>query len=225
MNLVQMLFGSGSMTSQIQQVALSLLSGAVPGEWTRDWPSAPESPQAWLKELVRKQVALTRLHARIDTGKLLLEPLSLSDLFCPGTFISALRQLTAQASGVPMDQLTMVCSWEDDSPRLRKCPHTCCLNGLLLQGAVVHQMSGSLREPKSGSSEMTSAPNVTIGFLPLSSIPNEEGGTVSVPVFLSPSREESLMELSMKVETSVGAVEVDAKWILAGVALFLRTDD
>jgi hypothetical protein len=228
------LFGSGLLTSQIQQVATALLSGGIPAEWTRDWnSSAPESTQGWLKELVRKRSALTRLHtAAVEKKKLLSEPMNLNDLFSPSTFISALRQLTARSTNRPMDQLKLICSWEKDSLNLRKCPHTCTITGLWLQGAAIHSSSGCLREFKSDAPEMVSTPAVTIGFVPLDNS-DKESSTTTIPVFLSSSREEVLMELVMKVESiglhdgtpEVDQVNIDARWILSGTALFLRCEE
>lgn len=83
----QVLFGSGLLTPQIQTAALSLLAGQLPSDWTHRWEAgAPEKPQSWLRELVRKRVVLGskwmgRGSGRGGTGTL-LEPCE-SILFIP----------------------------------------------------------------------------------------------------------------------------------------------
>lgn len=221
------------MTFSMQQIAMKLLSGSIPVEWSRDWINAPESVQAWLKELVRKRIGLTRLCSLVEKKKLLSEPINLNDFFSPCTFISALRQLTARSTGCPMDQLKLICRWEKDTLSLRKCSHTCIITGLWLQGADIHPSTGCLTEPKQGAADLVLVHTVTIGFVPIttSTVIDSSSELTSVPVFLSPSREESLMELSMKIEPSskndmkLGQISADTQWVLAGTALFLRSEE
>lgn len=200
----------------------------------RDWAGGPESTHTWLRELVRKRMALTRLRGLVEKNRLLEEPMNLGDFFRPSTFVSALRQLTARSTGCPMDQLHLACSWEKDSNTLRKCTHTCTITGLWLQGAAVQSGSGALREPKPDAPDLVPVPAVTIGFVPLADAHNNTNGayTTPVPVFLTLSREDLLMELPMKVEASAAALKdvqegasIDTQWVLAGTALFLRGED
>ena len=69
--------------------------------------------------------------------------------------------------------------------------------------------------------EMTPTPNVTIGFV---SDPKDdrESDTIGVPVYLSPSREEFLMEVDMSASNGGSG---DGRWVLSGVALFLSEGD
>lgn len=219
--LKKVLFGSGLLTPAIQAVATSLLSGAVPSDWSKLWDAGPEKPQGWLRELVRKRVSLTKWKASLSKNALLSNPLALGDLFNPRTFVNALRQQTARQLGTAIDLVKMICSWEKDSRRMKAdCPLPCVLSNLLLQGANFH--SNALHESAPEASEMTPTPEVCIGFVPLKAgdvyDPNL---SVTIPVYMSPSREEFLMELQIPI---VNAEDYD-KWILSGVALFLNEED
>ena len=75
----QVLFGSGLLTPAIQVAATALLAGTVPGEWSKLW-EGPEKPQGWLRELVRKRIALGKWKSSLGKGSsanLLSTPLSL----------------------------------------------------------------------------------------------------------------------------------------------------
>ena len=215
-----MLFGSGLLSPGIQAVSSALLAGAVPADWTRRWENGPEKPQTWLRELVRKRLALQRWRSASVKGSLLADALNLGDLFSPSTFINALRQQTARKLGVAIDRVKLICGWEKDA---RKMADACCLpctvSGMFLQGAALH--SGALQPSAPDSAEISAAPPATIGYVPLES---EEiyssSGSVSVPVYLSPSREEFLAELRVP---SSGADQ--GRWVLAGVSLFLSEEE
>jgi dynein heavy chain 2 len=219
-SLKKVLFGSGLLTPAIQAAAIALLGGMVPAEWTKRWDAGPEKPQAWLRELVRKRIALMKWRTSSARNTLLSEPLVLGDLFNPATFINALRQQTARQLNAAIDTVKMVCSWEKDSKVLKSggCPLICTLSSLLLQGATFHNM---LQDSASEAAELTPAPNVAIGFVPLRSPDSYQSGQcIGVPVFLSTTREEYLTEIHMPCNSG----DQD-KWVLSGVALFLSEAD
>lgn len=248
----------------IHSIATALLSDRVPSEWTTNppkggpagWQTGPEtSPQGWLRELIRKRIALQKWVNAVNKGVLLdagavssgtggsSGGLVLGDLFNPSTFINALRQQTTRLLKVPIDQLKLVCYWgageggggKEGGGRGKAAampksltyidsPLTCILSSLLLQGASFHQQ---LQESRPDASELCGAPNVTIGFVDKSDhTPIYAAGTaVSIPVYLTPTREEFLMELQMPIQPGAGGQRDDAhKWVMAGVALFLTEE-
>ena len=184
---------------------------------------------AWLRELVRKRVALVKWKGLLGKGagsaNLLSSPLALGDLFKPATFINALRQQTARMLNTAIDLVKMVCLWDQGSGNSGKrmqaeCPLPCTLSAMLLQGATFH--SGALQESSPEASELTTTPEVTIGFVPLKCSDMYEGSrSVTVPVYQTVSREDFLTELQMPLS----AEGDQGRWILAGVALFLNEDD
>ena len=219
----KVLFGTGLLTPVIQAAATALLSGAVPSDWTRRWEAGPEKPQAWLRELVRKRVALGRWKASSSKGSLLNDSLALGDLFNPATFINALRQQSARKLNTAIDRVAMISSWEKDSRNMRQsCPLPCTLSNLLLQGASFS--NGALQEAAPDASEMTPTPDVTIGFVAADApeaAQDRDGRSIGIPVYLTPTREDFLVEIQMPIARS----EEKRKWLLSGVALFLTEDD
>lgn len=205
----------------IAQAATALLGGSVPHEWTRRWDVGPEKPLAWLRELVRKRIALGKWKSSSQRGSLLAEPLVLGDLFNPATFVNALRQQTARTLGTAIDRVKMICSWEKDTRSMKSaCPLPCTISNLLLQGASFH--GGALQESAPDANELTPAPNVCIGFVPKESPDTYSSGeAIGIPVFLSTTREDFLMEVQMPTDSKGD----HGKWILAGVGLFLIDDD
>jgi dynein heavy chain 2 len=155
------------------------------------------------------------------SSALLGNPLSLNDLFNPGTFINALRQQTARHLKTAIDNVKMVCSWEKDFRRMKSdCPLPCILSGLLLQGATFH--NNTLQESAPEASELTPTSDVCIGFVAKAARDTYDAEVaVAVPIYLTPSREDFLTELQMPINNRGD----QDRWILSGVALFLSEDD
>jgi dynein heavy chain 2 len=219
-SLNKVLFGSGLLTPAIQLVASSLLSDEVPSAWIRQW-EGPDKPQKWLRELMGKVISLSKWQRLANSGNLLQgDPLALDDLFHPSTFINALRQQTSRKLGMAIDCVKMVCTWDNGGRKLKNdCPLLCALSGLLLQGATF-KMEGELEESAPDAMEMIPSPTVYIGFIPIEAPePYRLDEALGVPVYLSPSREDFIMELQMPTNNN------NNKWILAGVAMFLSGDD
>ncbi len=218
-SLKKVLFGSGLLTPAIQSIAISLLSGVVPASWESKW-AGPEKPQAWLRELVRKRLSLSKWNALCVKQSLLSTPLNLGDLFNPATFINALRQQTARMLSIGIDKMKLICGWENnDSKTIHNvCKLPCALTGLLLQGASFH--NGILQETSPDASELNLAPSVTIGFV---SETNDDvyqsHKSIPIPTYFSAAREDFLVELNMPCNNGE-----QGKWTLAGVALFLTED-
>jgi hypothetical protein len=71
---------------------------------------------------------------------------------------------------------------------------------------------------------MTPTPDVTIGFVAADSpeaSQDRDGRSIGIPVYLTPTREDFLVEIQMPIARS----EEKRKWLLSGVALFLTEDD
>lgn len=217
--LRKVLSSTGLLTPATQSTGAALLADGVPEEWTGAWEQGPEKPLSWVRELVRRRLALLRWRSAASKGTLLDEPLMLRDVFNPSTFVNALRQQTARKLGAAIDRVALACSWEGDARALRKvCPLPVQLSGLLLQGASFP--SGSLRETQSDASELSPAPTVTVGFV-LAEDALVDGLTLPVPVYLNASREVLLVTLDMPVSSA----EDRDRWVLSGAALFLCDDD
>lgn len=240
-SLKKVLFGSGLLTPTIQSMAMSLLSTTVPMDWQKRWDRGPDKPLSWLRELIRKRVSLMQWRTRAHQGNLLGQALTLGDLFHPATFLNALRQQSARQLNRAIDQVKLACTWSTADTSMGKnssssssassqsqdlkrlSPVVCTLNGLLLQGAG---FVNSLQEAAPEANEIVPAPPVHIGFVPKDAswatseeAQDDNNPLLSIPVYLTPTREDFLVELDMKVGRAS-----PSQWILSGVALFLSEE-
>merc|ERR1711871_695418 len=217
--------GSAMLTPAAQRQAAALLEGELPGEWTKVW-EGPESPVAWLRTLVRSTAAVQGWLSTITTGggvpALLSQPLDLSTLFRPDTFLNALRQQSARASGVSVDSLTLASAWgEGATIRGGTCAVPVTLSGLFLQGSRYD--NGRLATALAETPPLLGLPTLTIGWIPTQSSSGGEtdsgavlasGSTVVVPVYFTPTRAKLLTELQVPHGSSAGDSS-DSEWVSA----------
>ena len=83
----------------------------VPANWERAW-EGPESPSEWIITVNRKAIALLKWLQLVQAKQLLENPVNLSDLFHPETFLNALRQRSARHLKTAIDELKLVSSFE-----------------------------------------------------------------------------------------------------------------
>ena len=208
----------------------------MPAAWAGEgsgWADGPESAVAWLRGLAARRAALLRWQARIAGDKgggagvealLSAGPLRLQDLFRPGTFLNALRQLTARrliaaggsgGSSVSMDSLKLVCAWE--RPLLARAPLCIGLEGLLLQGAALDPARSLLTDALLDASETQLTPELFVAWVaPDFGEPyGKEVTTVAVPLYVADDRERLLADLLLPCSGD------KARWILCGVAMVL----
>jgi dynein heavy chain 2 len=148
------------------------------------------------------------------------DALALGDLFHPGIFINALRQQTARELGLAIDCVKMVTCWDKDTRQLKRdCPLPCLLSGMLLQGASFH--SNVLHDAAPDASELTPLQSIAIGFVNQDVDTFNREDALAIPVYLSPSREDYLMDLQVPAGDKCN----HDRWILSGVAIFLVEGD
>ncbi|CAM9502447.1 unnamed protein product, partial [Phaeothamnion confervicola] len=220
----RVVYGTALLTAAVAAEGTALVAGMVPATWAHSW-QGPEAPQAWLGALMRKRTALGRWAAAAAGGRLLDSPVCLSDLFHPNTFLNAVRQQTARASGCAMDMLRLTSTWEVGR-RPKGAALSVAVEGLQLQGAAF--LGGALQEPSPGDPELVNVPALTLAYVPTDAgrtagakgsrgpHADSDDGAVKVPLYTSTDRETLLAEVSMP------APDGEDKWILAGVALFLK---
>jgi len=207
------LFGTGLLTPSVQEMGSRLMAETVPSPWAKTW-EGPEDPKKWLRAVVAKRVALTTWAQNVS-GSLLRQPVVLSELFRPQTFLNAVRQQTARLSGTSMDFLQLVSCF--DNRALSSAPLPIVLKGLTLQGAQFE--SGVLTMATASTSELVPLPPITVAWMPLDAPPPYPPESTYVsPVYESLEREGVLTQLSLPVE---GALQ---SWIMNGVAVFLGSD-
>jgi dynein heavy chain 2 len=207
----------GLLTPATQAVATALLKGRVPHAWSRHW-EGPAKPLVWLQQMMRKATALDKWASLGES--LLSQPLALDELFNPGTFLNALRQQTARKLGVAIDELQLAAGW-DSHRGLPDCEHPITVVGLKLQGAGFKE--SRLCELAPNAAEFVELEKLSLGFVPKAASAQafqSDTRHVSVPLYLDSSRQMLLADFDVPV-----ARGDSARWVLAGVALFLSSMD
>ncbi|KAJ1446203.1 dynein heavy chain and region D6 of dynein motor-domain-containing protein [Pelagophyceae sp. CCMP2097] len=217
--LKRVVYGTALLTPAASQAAVALIGGRVPSAWAKGW-QGPERPAAWVGGLAAKTAALATWDARARSGALLQQPLRLTDVFRPSTFLNALRQLTARTAKCSMDELVLVSAW---SQARVGAAVSVVADGLLLQGAELR--GTDLVEAAPDAAEFVAVPPLALGFA-VRDAANPRGaahGKLVVPVYIDASREQHLVDVEMDIPDG-GKDAGPATWILAGVAMFLSDE-
>ena len=108
--LSKVIRGTSLLDSKVSLLAGHLLQGETPVSWQGRW-QGPEEPMDYIRTIVHKAGEARKWVGKAESGSLLREPLDLSDLFHPDTFLSALAQEAAREHGVSMSSLRLASSW------------------------------------------------------------------------------------------------------------------
>jgi dynein heavy chain 2 len=95
--LSKVLRGVTLITNDIFELASNLMKQKTPESWLAIW-EGPETPSAFMKDVIVNVTAVFAWKDAAKSGKLLTSPIQLSKLFNPPTFLNALRQMTARKS-------------------------------------------------------------------------------------------------------------------------------
>ena len=109
----KVLFGTGLLTSDIQNEGMELLLGNVPNKWSGFW-DGPAIPTNWLKAFSKKVMQLKKWIKMMETGSLLSNELNFGDLFHPEIFLNAIRQKTARKILCPINDMKLVTTFEGE---------------------------------------------------------------------------------------------------------------
>lgn len=214
-NLVKILKGTEMLTAKSQKEATNLLKEEVPASWEAKW-EGPENPSQWIKVVNRKANALVLWLQRVQQKTLLDQPINLSHLFHPETFVNAFRQKSARQLKIAIDDLKLVSSFERNKLTSGGVVSIISLDGLWLQGC---EFDGKklidIRDE--GGRELVSVPTCHVAWISQSEAsPYPAAATVETPIYLALDREALLctVEIPNNGETSAR--------VIAGVALFLN---
>ncbi|KAF1791084.1 P-loop containing nucleoside triphosphate hydrolase [Phytophthora cactorum] len=210
--LKKVIYGTGLLTPAIQTVAKALLKGIVPTEWAAQWEGS-ENVATWLRGLAMRKRALSEWQEAVSTGQLLTKGLDLSELLHPGTFLNALRQQSAREQKCSMDGMKLLSCWERERLSGTKVEWF-ELTRLLLQGASFE--GGTLLEAVPDAQELVAVPSCYVAFVREDAQEMyEKENCIKTPLYYATDRERMLVEISMPISGD------RARWVLAGVALFL----
>jgi dynein heavy chain 2 len=98
------------MSPRVARQSAQVILGHVPEEWYDKW-EGPEGIGAWIDGVLKRCVCIERLRDRAARGSVLSEPVTLSELFNPATFLNALRQQTARERKCALGELGLRASF------------------------------------------------------------------------------------------------------------------
>lgn len=136
--------GMEPLSAKTQEEANSIIRQEVPASWEKVW-EGPEDPLEYCKAIVNRCCAvdkwLSKARAASTPGGWLKSGeaarLNLSNWFHPCTFLSALRQCTAQLSGMSIDKLRLVTCWGHSGQMLEAAASFSLeIEGLRMQGGT-----------------------------------------------------------------------------------------
>ncbi len=215
--LDEVLTKSGLLTPQVQADGLCLLRGDTPWRWAKHWPSGPDASAVWVQEVAFRKRRLEKAWlpvVRQGSSALLNEPLTLSDLTRPRSFLNALRQHSSRVMNLPIGALRLAVGWEA-APLPRSAAVRVKLANLLLQGCGFE--GGRLSELKAEAPLLCRLPECVLAFVPKEEKNGASPSSLSVPLYYSPTREDFIANFDMPLQ---GSAEV---FVLAGAALFLTS--
>ncbi|EUB64627.1 Dynein heavy chain 10, axonemal [Echinococcus granulosus] len=219
-HLKQAMSGEVALTSDLEQLAVSLCNGQLPSLWRTFAPDTKKSLANWL----------THLHRRTEQYKAWTtsgEPIViwLSGLHVPESYLSAVVQSACRRNAWPLDKsviVTTVTEYTDEEAVEDRSLAGCLLNGLFLEGASWNSRIGRL---------CLQAPRQLIQPLPLLNVSVMESrrakrhSTLLTPVYVTSARADAGGKgLVFEADLAIGEERDASHWILQGVCLLLNDD-
>uniref|UniRef100_A0A7S1KS08 Cytoplasmic dynein 2 heavy chain 1 n=1 Tax=Percolomonas cosmopolitus TaxID=63605 RepID=A0A7S1KS08_9EUKA len=219
-DIEQVMNGTLLETPIIQANVAAMLKDEVPTKWEDEW-EGPTDLRKWLTQLVEKAGHVLRLFQEDRYYE--NESINLRYFFNPHVFLNALKQQTARATGQALDNLVYLTSqWKgssdanilDDIPCVKV-----TITGMLLQGCGFD--GATLTDLSPDAATMQPLPPCEIAWVTKENqqkyIQNVQyDQELAVPLYLTPSREEQVVELHLPCN---GNTE---KYILSAVSAFIN---
>ncbi|KAL0219153.1 hypothetical protein P9112_004806 [Eukaryota sp. TZLM1-RC] len=215
-NLLRGIAGEIGMSAELDELANSLLNGALPSIWKVHAPATEKNLANWLEHL---QSRYEQYHSWVHDG--VPKVVWLAGLHVPESFISALVQTTCRKYGWPLDKsklYTRVTSYTSADEVPEALEDGCYVSGLYLEGAHWDLEKGHL---------CPQIPGKLISPLPiLQIIPIEQSrlkvfSSFKTPVYVTQERKNA-MGVGFVFEADLTTVDHDSHWILSGCCLLLN---
>jgi len=208
--------GRLTMSEEMEKLETELALDKVPGSWSKlAWPSL--RPLSSWKHNLQKRVA--QLTDWVSNPMEVPKVTWLSGLINPQSFLTAIRQQTAQRTGQELDKLVIQTEVtkrtvaEIDGPSR----DGCYITGLYMQGARFDVASSTI--DKSRPREMyCDMPVINCRSVGLDKL--EEKGMYSCPVYKTEARANTYV-----FSASIRSKSPAARWVMAGVALIMDIPD
>lgn len=126
--------GTLNVTEAMENLASALGLNRIPPSWQKVAYLSKKGLLVWLDDITRRCDQLTAWSDEFETPKVLW----ISGLFNPMSFLTAIMQITARATGLPLDDMCLKCDVrnEYEPEEIAELPETgAYINGLSLEGA------------------------------------------------------------------------------------------
>ena len=205
--------GELTMSDGMEKLADCLFLGRVHGAWEKlAWPSL-RSLDLWIADMLKRSAQLLEW---TENPNDIPKVTWLSGLIIPESFLTAIKQVTAQQKSLELDKLVTWVEWSKkmDVASIEGQPRTgAYMNGFYMQGARFD--TGTLLMAESKPKELFSyMPIVTCSAILSTEV--ETGGVFESPCYKTEFRGPTFV-FSAQLRTK----HPNAKWVLAGVAVVL----
>lgn len=210
--------GEIGMSSELDELALSLLNGFLPVRWAKLAPQTEKKLGSWMDHFGGR---IKQYNNWVKNG----EPavIWLSGLHIPESYLTALVQTSCRIKGWALDKSTLytiVTKTRNPDEYKKKPEHGCLVRGLYLEGAQWDMDEGCLKRQ---------APKELIFEMPIMEIIPVEASklklkdSLKTPVYVTQNRKNA-MGVGLVFEADLHTLEHPSHWILQGVALVLNID-
>jgi dynein heavy chain len=217
-DLQRALKGELGMSTDLDRIGQSILTGALPPQWAKLTPATRKGLSAWITFWLRRQ---KQYAAWVEHGEPIV--MWLSGLSIPETFLAAVVQTTCRRKMWPLDKSTLytkVTQYIHEEEILERLQDGCYISGAYIEGAAWDVVKSRLvKQP----------PKILIQEMPvIQVIPVEEhrlklAGTFRAPVYVTSDRKNA-GGVGMVFEAELDTEMHGSHWTLQGAALVLNSD-
>ncbi|KAL5112917.1 Dynein heavy chain 10 axonemal [Taenia crassiceps] len=219
-HLKQAMSGEVALSSDLEEMAISIRNGQLPSLWRSLAPDTKKSLANWL----------THFHRRTEQYKTWIasgEPIViwLSGLHVPQSYLAAVVQSVCRRSAWPLDKSIIVATvtgFTDEEAVEDRSPAGCLLTGLFIEGASWKPHTGHL---------CLQAPHQLVQPMPLLKVSVLESrrakrhSTLLTPVYVTSARAGADGRgFVFEADLTMGNESDASHWILQGVCLLLNDD-
>jgi len=218
-NLRRALKGEIGMSSELDELSLSLFNGFLPGIWRKLTPQTNKKLGSWMEFFLKRLKQYTDWVEKEEPAIMWL-----SGLHIPESYLTALVQASCKIKHWALDKSTLyttVLKTFNLNEFKKKPEHGCYITGLYLEGAGWDTEKGRLRRqnPKELIFEMP-----VMQIIPIEANKLKLKDSLRTPVYVTQSRKNA-MGVGMVFEADLHTKEHPSHWVLQGVALTLNKDD
>ena len=217
-NLSRALDGEIGMSSELDELAFSLINGFLPPGWRRLTPQTQKPLSAWMEFFTKRD---NQYKAWKDEGEPMV--MWLSGLHIPESYLTALVQQTCREKGWALDRSTLytkVTKHKVPGDVKKHAKRGKYIHGLYLEGARWDHERMCLYKQK---------PKELVFEMPVLKIVPEEAnkirlkGTLKTPVYVTQDRRNA-KGTGLVFEADLRTTDHPSHWVLQGVALVLNID-